>query len=155
MHQKHYFSSMLVLLFICVAALRAQASAVEFSEPGFDFDFVLGDKQATSSFTVSTPGTYKASLVDFEAPAAFDILSLAITEDDYTPLGKGFGTETFTFSVATPGTLLAHLRAVPKDGGGLYALQVLPIPIPPAFWLFLSAMIGIVSVARHGNARSL
>lgn len=137
----------LVLALVCALVGQARASSVVYE----DFDVVSHESIFTTPFSVSTPGTYRALLVDFEYPDPFEILSLAITQDG-NPLGIGFGTGSFTFNVATPGTLLAHLAAVPAAGGqGVYGLQVLPVPLPPAIWLFLSALTGIVAVGRRGS----
>jgi hypothetical protein len=162
MHQKHYFSSMLVLMFILFAAFRVQASTVSkfvsINETGHyeEFGFVSGITTDSIPILIGSPGTYKATLLDFEDPEPFGFLALDIKQND-TILGGRSGTGTFIFDVASVSgsdIFTAHLGAIPEDpeaGEGHYALQVAPIPIPPAFWLFLSAMIGIVSVARRGN----
>lgn len=141
---KHIHYALALALAFGLAA-QVQASTVVYQ----DFDVVTHDTVFTTPFAVDAPGTYRAVLVDFAYPDPFDILSLAITQDG-NPLGIGFGTGTFLFDVATPGTLMAHLAAIPGDSGeGVYGLQVLPVPLPAAIWLFLSALIGIVGVGRR------
>jgi hypothetical protein len=162
MHQKHYFSSALVLLLICVMAVRAQASTVVYDEVGhyYEIGLVSGPEVGPRKIKIDSPGTYKASLLDFEYPKPFEILSLSVIQHDKDTnndmlLGGRFGTGSLIFNVASVGasdTFKVNLGAIPQDGEkGLYGLQVLPIPIPPAFWLFLSAMIGILGVARRGR----
>jgi hypothetical protein len=146
MQSRHYYSSAFVFLLICLAAFRVQASTAVYEEGGA----IFSDTETHTSFDVLMPGTYKASLVDFKIPAAFDLLALGISQDG-NPLGFTFANDTFKFDVVTPGTLTANLVANPQDGtSGFYAMQVMAVPIPPAIWLFLSALTGIVSVARRG-----
>lgn len=42
------------------------------------------------------------------------------------------------------------------DSGGLYSLvvDVSPVPLPPAVWLFVSALLGLISVSRLRGDRS-
>jgi hypothetical protein len=129
----------------------AQASTVVYE----DSEVVFADSVSTNSFDVDRAGTYEATLVDFEYTSAFDILSLNITQND-TVLGFGFDTGTFTFDVLTPGTLMAHLVANPKEGEkGLYALQIMAVPIPPALLLFISGLAGILMVSRRDNGEKM
>lgn len=125
----------------------AQASTVVYE----DFQVVSNNTVFTTPFEVTQAGTYEAELVDFEFPVAFDILSLGITQD-FVPLGIGFDTGSFTFSVSTPGTLLAHLAAIPGAGGmGTYAIQIKAVPILPTAALFFSGLIGLTIVGRRDN----
>lgn len=102
------------------------------------------------------PGIYEATLVDYELPVAFDILTLGIIQEIapqvFVPLGYAIGTSSFTFDITSPGTILANLVAHPGTGGaGTYGLQIKAIPIPPAAMLFLSGLIGLVLVARRSS----
>lgn len=143
-----YFYPGFAFLVIAMAVFRAEASTVVYE----DFNFVSSDTAFTTAFDVTAPGLYRADLVDFEYPDAFNILALGITQGG-TALGIGFGSGSFTFNVSTPGEVLAHLAAFPKAGSkGLYGLQILPIPIPPAIWLFLSGMAGIITIARRDRS---
>jgi len=129
----------------------AQASSVVYD----DFQVVTEDTVVTTPFEVTQAGTYRAQLVDFEYPAAFDILSLGITQD-MTPLGFRFDTGSFTFNVLSPGTLLAHLAAIPgAAGSGVYALQIMAIPIPAAAVLLFSGLIGLVVVGRRDRRMNM
>jgi hypothetical protein len=122
-----------------------QASTVVYD----DFQVVSENTVFTTPFEVTRAGTYKAELVDFEYPAAFDILSLGITQD-LNPLGFRFDTGSFTFDVLSPGTLQAHLAAIPGAAGlGVYALQIMAIPIPDAAALLFSGLVGLVVVGRR------
>jgi len=105
----------------------------------------------TTPFEVTGAGTYKAELVDFEFPAAFDILAVMITQD-LNILGFRFDTGSFTFNVSTPGTLMASLAAIPGDDGpGAYALQIKAVPIPASAILFFSGLMGLIAVGRRDS----
>lgn len=130
---------------LTLSTFNAQASTVVYE----DFQKVTDDTVFTTPFEISAAGTYKADLVDFEFPYAFDILSLGITQG-LEPLGIGFGTGSFTFNVANPGTLQAHLAAIPGPGGmGLFGLRIMAVPLPPAAILFFSGLFGLVFVGRR------
>jgi hypothetical protein len=117
-----------------------------------DFQVVTQDTISTTWFDVEHAGTYEVKLVDFEFPTPFDILTLGIVQD-LEPLGIGFGTGSFTFDVLTPGMLKAHLAAVPGAGGiGTYAFEIKAIPLPPAVFLFLSGLIGLLLVHRRPDS---
>ena len=143
---RKYIYSIVGIALMSLGIGTAQASTVVYE----DSAVVFSDAASTNPFDVLQAGTYEATLVDFGYSAAFDILSLNITQDD-TVLGFGLGTGKFTFSILTPGELLAHLVANPKEGEkGLYAVQIKAIPVPPAVWLFISGLTGLVMVSRRG-----
>jgi len=139
-----------------IAAFLTGISSVQASSVVYDdFQVVTENTVFTTPFEVTQAGTYKAELVDFEYPDAFDILSLGITQD-LTPLGFRFDTGSFTFNVLTPGTLLAHLAAIPgASGTGIYSLQIMAIPIPDAAALLISGLIGLVIVGRSERRSSM
>jgi hypothetical protein len=150
MQSRHYYSSAFVFLLICLAAFRVRASTVVYEDGGS----IFSDTENLIEFDdihlpVLMPGTYKASLVDFKIPTAFDLLSLGIAQDGKA-LGFTFANDTFKFDVVESGTVTAKLVANPTGSSGFYAMQIMAVPIPPAIWLFLSALTGIVSVARRG-----
>lgn len=142
-----YLYSMAGMAVLSLGICTAEASTVVYE----DSEVIFSNTISTNPFDVLQAGVYEATLVDFGYTDVFDILSLNITQDD-TVLGFGIGTGRFTFSVLTPGTLLAHLVANPKAGEkGLYALQIKAIPVPPAVWLFISGLTGLVIVSRRGR----
>ena len=143
----HHMQIMIGMTVLLLGISSARASTVVYD----DFRVISQDTVFTTPFEVASAGTYRAELVDFEYPAPFDILALGITQDAM-PLGFGFDTGSFTFHVATPGTLLAHLAAIPLTGKmGTYALQIMAVPIPPAGILLFSGLIGLVVVGRRDS----
>jgi hypothetical protein len=144
--------STLVFLFVSLAVCRVQASTAVYD----DFQFLSGEFHFNDSFSVTAPGLYEAQLFDFQFPDAFKQLSLVVTQGS-SILGGSFATSAFTFNVldtATP--LWVHVSGKGPEvtpgvfGTGLYGMQILPIPIPPAFWLFISGFTGIIGIARRG-----
>ena len=145
---KRAYSALVILLF-SVAVCRVQASTALYEHFQFSSgEFHFNDVEA---FSVAAPGLYEAQLFDYHFPAAFSQLSLVITQGSKV-LGGGFDTSAFTFDILdATAPLSVHVSGVGPDAGpGLWGMQVLPIPIPPALWLFLSGMIGIIGIARRG-----
>ena len=143
----YFFMGMTLFL---LGISNAQATTVLLEE----FDVVSGETRIDYEVDLE-PGLYKATLVDFEFPSAFDILTLGITQN-FTPLGIAFGTDSFTFNVTDTveviESIVARLVAVPgTDGTGTYGLQIKAIPIPPAALLMSSGLIGLVLVGRRSN----
>ena len=145
---KRAYSALVILLF-SVAVCRVQASTALYEHFQFSSgEFHFNDVEA---FSVAAPGLYEAQLFDYQFPAAFKQLSLVITQGS-TVLGGTFFTDAFTFNILDENIPLSvHVSGVGPDvGPGLWGMQVLPIPIPPAFWLFLSGLTGIIGIARRG-----
>jgi hypothetical protein len=153
------WNATLAILIITLAVGRVQASTVVYE----DIRFVSTNTVFTKSFELDAAGPYKATLVDFEFPDPFAMLVLGVTQGDpltgFTEHGILFGTGSFTFNVAdTTKPLNVHLVANPdmqESGFSLYGLQILAVPIPPAFWLFLSGLTGIVTIARRNRETAL
>ncbi len=157
MKARHYFNTMFVFLVVSLAVGRVQASFVPdviVDNSYQDIEFVSTDTLLKVQIDITQAGPYKAKLVDFQYPNSFDLLSLAIMQGETTLIPGGlWDTGSFTFNVSdTSEPLIALLQANPAESSaGLYGLQILPIPIPSAFWLFLSALTGIVTLARRGG----
>jgi hypothetical protein len=142
---------------LVLAALTLLAGGARASIVYQDVDLVSNTTALSTPVTVTSPGSYRATLVDFEYPEPFEILALAVTQGG-DALGMTLGTDSFVFDVAAPGTLMTHVKAVPGSGGtGLYGytLELLGVPIPAAAWLFLSGLAGISVVARRGPCSRL
>ena len=145
---KRMYSALVILLF-SVGVCRVEASTTLYENFQFSSgEFHFNDLEA---FSVTAPGLYEAQLFDYHFPAAFSQLSLVLTQGSQV-LGSTFDTGAFRFNILDETVPLSvHVSGVgPNVGPGLWGMQVLPIPIPPALWLFLSGMIGIIGVARRG-----
>lgn len=156
MKARHYFNTVFVFLLVSLAVTRVQAMTVH-DVSASDFyqvtEYVMEDTLFTIEIDINQAGPYKAKLVDFRDSAPFDILCLTITQGStvFTPGGL-WDTGSFTFDVSnTSDPLVAHLQANPEGGLGLYGLQILPVPLPSTFWLFMSALVGFVTIARQGR----
>jgi hypothetical protein len=150
---RHYFHTMLVFLVVSLAVCRVQASTVIYQ----DLQFVSEDTTSTQTFSIDATGTYRATLADFAFPDPFSVLALGITQGDpgtgIIEHGIVFGTGLFTFNITdTTKPLNVHVVANPdatESGSGLYGLQILSVPLPSALWLFLSALTGVIALARR------
>jgi hypothetical protein len=143
--KRYRYRQFMMGLVLALGLCGARASTVPYE----DFQVVAGNSISTTPILIAQAGTYKASLVDFEFPAPFDILALAITQN-LNPLGVGFDTGSFIFDVPVPGTILAHLAAIPGSGGmGAFGVQITAVPLPPASLLFASATIGLALIGRR------
>jgi hypothetical protein len=153
-----------VVISLGVCSVHASTAVYE------DAQFLSGEFHLNDSFTVTAPGRYEAQLFDYHFPAAFTSLSLLITQDDpiHTILGVGFGTSSFIFDVLDNDMVLdnhiplsVHVTGLGPEvkngiyGIGAYGLQILPIPVPSAIWLFLSGVVGIITVARRERSLNL
>lgn len=132
-------------------------------------DTLIGDLDAmVTSFTLSEadfanmdaaePSILLATLTDFQSPAAFDVLTLAVTSSS-----KLFGSldapGSFSFAPDGPGTYFAHILGDP--GGTLDAssfgvkiewvamASAITVPVPAAAVLFASGLLFMNLVGRR------
>ena len=170
MKPRQYCHATLVFLALSIAVFRVQASTAVYQNG----QYFSGEEFHFNDAFETAAGLYKAELYDYHYPAAFTSLSLLVTQDDPADpespvdliLGAGYGTDWFTFNVVdtdsdplTPVLLSVHVSGkgplLDEEKGiygtGLYSMRIVPIPIPPASWLFISALTGIVAVARRGR----
>lgn len=144
LYRQFVMGVVVLILSICCA----QASTLPYE----DFQVVTGNSISATSIQIAQVGTYKASLVDAEFLAPFDILMLGIVSEDLNVLGFSFGTGSFTFEVPAPGDIYALLAAIPGSAGtGAYGVQIAAVPIPTALLLFASALIGLAMVGRRND----
>ncbi len=111
--------------------------------------------------TTSSDNFYRATLTDFENPAAFDLLGLDVTTST-TSMGAalitGDGQKFFDFD-ATPGVYYANLFGV--AGGeldlGLYGVQIAMVP-EMEVWAMMLAGMGLIGYQlrrqRNGKLRA-
>lgn len=147
MKLKHNLHILISFIVLSLGLCNAQASTV-YEETRT----VFGSTAATTTIMLSQAGAYRATLEDMVDPEAFDFLLLGLTKEDGSSLGAIFGDGSFTFSLPSPGKILAHLSAITAGGGnssGMYGLEITAIPLPPALLLFTSALFGLVVVGRR------
>ena len=150
------------LTMICVGLIvvvQAQAS-MDPLDAGVVYEnvgFIGGHERVSESFQITDSGTYQATLIDFEFPEAFELLSLSVvtaTEE----MGR-VSTEGYFIFEADPGTYYANLFGW-SGGGldlGLYGVQVAlidgfdsvsPVPLPAPIVLLASALVAFVGFGR-------
>ena len=145
MKLKHYIHNLIVLVVLSLGLGSAQAATV-YEETRT----VFGSTASTTTISLASAGTYQAILEDSASPEAFAFLLLGLTQEDGSSLGALFGGGSFTFTLPSPGKVLAHLSAITGAGGtGEYGIEISAIPLPPALLLFTSALFGLVIVGRR------
>ncbi len=136
----------LLVLIIAVFLVPVCASASVLEKTGFIFGY---SGESYSFVADQTPLVYKVTLTDFEFPAAFDSLSVAITTStDMVAELLEPGMTTFNVDLGT--TYFANVLGNDADpqGAGLFGLEIASIPIPSAVWLLGSGLFCIVGIRR-------
>ena len=139
---------LLLMLIIAVFLVPACAGAsTVLDETGF----IFGYSGENYSFVADqTPLVYKVILTDFEFPAAFEFLGVAITTstDKVAELLEPGET---TFNVELGTTYFANVlgEAAESPGAGLFGIEVAMVPIPGTVWVFGAGLIGIVGMRRR------
>lgn len=135
---------------------QAGAATVVYQNTGF----VYGDTVSyfTDQFTINDPGTYQATLTDFNFPAPLDQLGVIVTTDGTQEVARldqpGLSAP---FNVASPGTYDVNLYGLAGDTLklGLYGVNVAlsaspaPVVLPPAVVLLGSAMLALGVAGRR------
>lgn len=122
------------------------------------------------NITLSEPGHIKGVLFANNSLDAFRLLNLKVVlEDGGTPVDPAAGfivpnpppfnsvlQTAVTFSNLSAGAYQFMLTGIVANGqeGGQYQFQgkISEVPLPAAVWLFLSAILGLVSVSRRRRA---
>ncbi len=148
------------LLGVCVLASAGsvQAASVIYEKSGFLGNFgtnsftrtpeytVAQQFTAVNEFQLTSPGTYKATFVDFGFSEQFEELRFSITsfKEPDKNLGE-WGEGTFNFEASQSGTFYATVIGNPGNtlGIGLYGVQISSVPLPPALLLLLSSLMAL------------
>lgn len=133
-----------VLIYLLIAHNAVAATVLD--ETGFIFGF----SGETYSFVADqTPLIYEVTLTDFEFPAAFDFLGVAITTstDNVTELLSP-GMATFFPEFDTTYFVNVLGRAADPVGAGLFGINITSVPIPPSALMFSSGFLGLVLLWR-------
>ena len=134
-----------------IVALNAHAATVLGKS-----EYIIGFSDKTYSFIADqTPLVYQVTLTDFDEPAAFDFLSVAITTSTakiavLTILAPDL-TAVTTFNAAFGETYFANVLgdAADNPGAGLFGLDIRAVPIPPSLILFGCSVVGLVILRRR------
>lgn len=120
-----------------------------FGFSGENYSFVADQTPLVYFVADQTPLVYKVTLTDFEFPAAFEFLGVAITTstDKVAELLKPGWT---TFDVELGTTYFANVlgNAAAPPGAGLFGINVSSVPIPPSLLLLGSGIFALVALRR-------
>ena len=140
------------ILFITLVLLSSLSGMAQASMVYEDVGFISGTGSASDSFQISSPGSYQVTLTDFEFPAEFEELDLAITSSGQS-YGTFSGPGVYSFDVTSPGWYWANIAG--NAGGsldlGLYGIQIqsLATPLPASLLLLASALVVMIPVNRR------
>jgi hypothetical protein len=151
MKRKRKLSTIAGVLLILMLASGAQASTVVIGKN----DFMRGTETRIFPFQIIGGGHFKATLMDFEFPAPFDVLAPTILRGKEivgTPLS---GSGMFKFQ-AVPGIFSANVHGVAGDFPDLSLFRVLDLslsrlktsdePVPAGAVLILVGLIALIAL---------
>ena len=108
----------------------------------------------TDTFEILDAGSYRATLTDFEFPAAMTDTGMDVTTTTDS-LGSLMAPGSFTFN-ATPGNYFVSFYGAADTSAplelGQYGIEISKVPVPAAIWLFGSGLLGLVGIARRKKA---
>ena len=134
------------LIIACLLIPHFAGAATVLEETGFifgfsgeNYSFVADQKQLV----------YEVTLTDFEFPAAFDFLGVAITTSS-VKVAELLTQGTITFEAELGTTYFANVlgNASEFPGAGLFGITIKAVPIPPSFILLGSCALGLVLLRR-------
>ena len=114
---------------------------------------VIGTDLSVFSFEIESAGEYLLTMTDYEWPVgALGTLSAQVSSST-TVVDALAGSGSLTFFAAA-GAYYVQVFAMTSSGGnaGLYGVMVdsvAPIPLPPAIWLFCSALAVLYYATRR------
>lgn len=133
---------------------QAETVGVPNYAPGTLYDsttLVTGPAMNVATLNVTAPGTLTVKLSDLGWPDKLSALSFALTSATGI-IGAHTGEGTFTYQLEHAGTLFASIFAVGAGElkTGLYNVNVnlAPVPLPAAIWLFGSGLAGFAALRR-------
>ena len=113
--------------------------------------FIFGFSGENYSFVADqTPLVYKVTLTDFEFPAPFDFLGVAITTST-DKVAELLAPGMTTFDVELGTTYFANVlgNAADPSGAGLFGINITAVPIPPSLILLGSSLLGLIFLRRR------
>ncbi len=160
---------------IGVMSTNASAATIVYEDVGFlgagpgglsplSVEATAGGFTKVTPFTIAQAGTYTAKLADFGFPESFRTIGLSISTfvEDQLGLGSVFGSGSFEFEAAAPGTYYASLMGDAGEtfGLGLYGVQVTAfgpaaVPLPSALLLLFTGLVVLVVTGKGGTLPTL
>ena len=134
------------LLFILIVASGAQAATVVLDET----DFMRGMETRIFPFEIIESGHFKARLTDFGFLAPFDVLAMAILNENEIAGDPIIGSGMTEF-YADPGIFTANVFGVAGGDSALslFRVRVSAAPVPASVLLLASGLIALITIRRR------
>ena len=134
------------LLLILIVASGVQAATVVLDET----DFMRGMETRIFPFEIIESGHFKATLTDFEFLAPFDVLAMAILNENEIVGDPLIGSGTTKFH-ADPGIFTANVFGVAGGDSALslFNVGVSAAPVPASALLLASGLIALITIRRR------
>jgi hypothetical protein len=114
---------------------------------------VFGSSWESFSFVADqTPLVYQVTLTDFEYPAPFVFLGVAITTNSTDKVAELFAPGTKMFPVKLGETYVANVLSSADNnppGGGLFGINITAVPVPPALLLLGSGLFALFALRKR------
>ena len=140
-----------VLAILCFLIPEYSGAATVLDETGFIFGF---SGENYSFVADQTSLVYTATLTDFEFPAAFNFLGVAITTST-DKIAELLAPGMIIFDVEFGATYFANIIGSTQDtsGAGLFGINIMPVPvpIPSTIFLFGFGLLGLAGVSRKNR----
>jgi hypothetical protein len=127
------------------------------SDTAFANALEIGQNGGQVVFTDNNDGSWNAEVFDVTSTSGG---SITLSGNNSFSLGMNWGTgyfgDTNASLTSSPDTYLIVFEGLDGSGGRLsgntLAVDLAPIPIPAAIWLFGSGLLGLVGIARRKKA---
>lgn len=152
------FSPVAFRIIACLSLLLGASNPANASTvPVFEYvGTIIGPASSEStSFTIVAPGSYMATLTDltFFPGASFGTVALGVSTSSHL-FGSTFlvspsanDSASFTFT-ASAGKYFSNVAAT-CTGLCSYGISITAVPLPPAIFLFVSSIFGLMLIARR------
>jgi hypothetical protein len=138
-------------MMLCCSAIYVGSTTV-LGEAGSIFGY---SGENYSFIADQTPLVYSVTLTDFEFPAAFNYLGVAVTTStDMVVSLVGPGTTTFAAEMGT--TYFANVLGAAADlpgsdlpGSGLFGIRIATVPLPSALYLLGTGILALAALKRR------
>ncbi|MDX2504374.1 MAG: VPLPA-CTERM sorting domain-containing protein [Gammaproteobacteria bacterium] len=126
------------------------------SDAGFANALIIGDAGGEVRFTDNNDGSWNAEVFDVTNASGG---SITLSGDNSFSLGMNWGAgyvgDSNASLLSSPDTYLVVFDGMDVTGGRIsgntLAVDLAPVPVPAAAWLFGTGLLGIVGIARRRN----